>query len=69
MHDGLPVSTFIISVGTQVVLKAAKRVPGTTAVKAAGSIAEVLEAPASNDRPYLVRFVDGTTLHRRLAAE
>jgi predicted nucleotidyltransferase len=49
-------------VGTQVVLRAAKRVPGGDIVKPAGSIAEVLEAPSSNRRPYLVRFLDGTTL-------
>ena len=42
--DRLP--TFIISVGTQVVLKSAKRVPGTDLVKPVGSVAEVLEAPA-----------------------
>jgi predicted nucleotidyltransferase len=54
--------TFIISVGTQVVLKTAKRLPGADVVKPAGSVAEVVEAPASNHRPYLVRFVDGTEL-------
>jgi predicted nucleotidyltransferase len=57
---GLP--TFLISVGTQVVLKAAKAVPGSDQVKPPGSVAEVLESPASNNRPYLVRFLDGTTL-------
>ncbi|HZT80264.1 MAG TPA: nucleotidyltransferase domain-containing protein [Gemmataceae bacterium] len=61
-HAADPLPTFIIPVGTQVVLKAAKRVPGTDLVKPAGSVAEVLEAPANNSRPYLVRFVDGTTL-------
>jgi predicted nucleotidyltransferase len=60
--DGDALPTFIISVGTQVVLKTAKTVPGTDGVKPAGSVAEVLEAPASNNRPYLVRFVDGVTL-------
>lgn len=54
--------TFIISVGTQVVLKADRQVPGSEEVKPAGSVAEVLEAPESNRRPYLIRFVDGTTL-------
>jgi predicted nucleotidyltransferase len=58
--DDLP--TFIISVGTQVVLKAAKRVPGTDTVHPVGSVAEVLEAPANNRRPYRVRFVDGSTV-------
>jgi hypothetical protein len=60
--DGLRLSDFIISVGTQVVLRSAKRVPGADEVKPAGSVAEVLEAPATNSRPYLVRFLDGRTL-------
>ncbi len=60
---GLP--SFIIPVGTQVVLKGDRRVPGGGAVKPAGSVAEVIEAPASNDRAYLVRFVDGVTLRAR----
>lgn len=55
-------SSFLIPVGTQVVLKAARRLPGTETVKAAGSVAEVLETPANNQRPYLVRFLDGATL-------
>jgi predicted nucleotidyltransferase len=57
-----PLPTFIIPVGTQVVLKAARRVPGGDDVKPKGSVGEVLESPASNDRPYLVRFVDGVTM-------
>lgn len=68
--DRLP--TFIISVGTQVVLKSAKRVPGTdivkpVVVKPVGSVAEVLEAPASNSRPYRIRFVDGATMRVKFA--
>jgi hypothetical protein len=59
--------TFIISVGTQVVLKSAKRVPNTATIKPVGSVAEVLEAPASNSRPYLIRFVDGTTMRVKFA--
>lgn len=54
--------TFIIPVGTQVVLKTAKRIPGSDLFKPPGSVAEVLEAPAGNRRPYRIRFVDGTTL-------
>src|SRR6516165_5429187 len=54
--------TFIIPVGTQVVLKTAKRVPGGDRVLPAGSVAEVLEAPTNNARPYAVRFLDGTEL-------
>lgn len=54
--------SFLIPPGTHVVLRADKRLPGTDAVQPAGSVAEVVTAPASNDRPYLVRFLDGTTL-------
>jgi hypothetical protein len=64
-QDRLP--TFIISVGTQVALTSAERVPGTDSVKPVGSIAEVLEAPASNSRPYRVRFVDGVTMRFKFA--
>jgi hypothetical protein len=60
MAGDLP--TFLIPVGTQVVLRAAKRVPGGERVLPAGSVAEVLEAPTSNARPYRVRFLDGTAL-------
>jgi predicted nucleotidyltransferase len=58
-------ATFLIPVGTQVVLRAARRLPGTEEVKPAGSVAEVLEAPSSNRRAYLLRFVDGSTLRAR----
>lgn len=56
--DNLP-PNFLIPVGTQVVLRYARRVPGTEATKPAGTVGEVVEAPDSNDRPYLVRFLDG----------
>lgn len=62
-----PLPTFIIAVGTQVVLKSAKRVPNSDVVKPVGSVAEVVEAPAVNSRPYLVRFVDGVTVRARFA--
>ena len=57
--DNLP-PNFLIPVGSQVVLRYDRRVPGTDALKPAGTVGEVAEAPASNDRPYLVRFLDGT---------
>ncbi|MBY0460722.1 MAG: nucleotidyltransferase domain-containing protein, partial [Gemmataceae bacterium] len=57
--DHLP-PNFLIPVGTQVVLRYARRVPGTEDEKPAGTVGEVAEAPESNDRPYLVRFLDGT---------
>ncbi|HYH66262.1 MAG TPA: nucleotidyltransferase domain-containing protein [Urbifossiella sp.] len=60
MSDHLSPS-FLLPVGTQVVLRADRKLPGTDAVRPAGSVAEVVEAPATNDRPYVVRFVDGTT--------
>src|SRR6478752_7159626 len=58
--DNLP-PNFLIPVGTQVVLRYDRRVPGTDQVKPAGTVAEVVESPASNDRPYLVRFLDGAS--------
>ncbi|MDY3553454.1 nucleotidyltransferase domain-containing protein [Gemmata sp. JC717] len=56
--DNLP-PNFLIPVGTQVVLRYERRVPGTEQTKLAGTVGEVAEAPESNDRPYLVRFLDG----------
>ena len=59
--DRLP-PNFLIPPGTQVVLRYARRIPGTDQEKPAGSVAEVVESPATNDRAYLVRFLDGTEL-------
>ena len=56
--DNLP-PNFLIPVGSQVVLRYDRRVPGTDATKPKGTVGEVVEAPESNDRPYLVRFLDG----------
>jgi predicted nucleotidyltransferase len=58
--DNLP-PNFIIPPGTQVVLRSDRHVPGTTDVKPAGTVAEVVESPDTNDRPYLVRFLDGVS--------
>jgi predicted nucleotidyltransferase len=58
--DNLP-PNFLIPPGTQVVLRYDRRVPGTDDTKPAGTIAEVVESPDSNDRPYLVRFLDGVS--------
>src|SRR3954469_3918571 len=58
--DNLP-PNFLIPVGSQVVLRYDRRVPGTDLVKPVGTVAEVVEAPESNDRPYLVRFLDGVS--------
>ena len=58
-NDNLP-PHFLIPPGSQVVLRFARRVPGTDIEKPPGSVAEVVESPDSNDRPYLVRFLDGT---------
>ena len=53
---------FIIPVGTQVVLRSAKRIPGTDQHKPVGTVAEVLEASTNNERFYKIRFVDGVEL-------
>lgn len=54
--------SFLIPAGTQVVLRFAHAVPGAGTAKPPGSVGVVLEAPSSNERPYLVRFLDGTEL-------
>lgn len=59
--DNLP-ANFLIPVGSQVVLRYDRRVPGTDTVKPVGSVGEVIESPESNDRVYHVRFLDGTEL-------
>src|SRR5262245_14297216 len=59
--------SFLIPVGTQVVLRLDKRVPGTDVVKAAGSVAEVFESPPTNERSYRIRFVDGVELRVKFA--
>ncbi|VTU01187.1 Nucleotidyltransferase OS=Oscillatoria nigro-viridis PCC 7112 GN=Osc7112_4161 PE=4 SV=1: Nuc-transf [Gemmataceae bacterium] len=59
--DNLP-PNFLIPVGTQVVLRYARRVPGTAAEKPVGTVGEIVDAPESNDRAYLVRFLDGSEL-------
>ena len=58
--DNLP-PNFLIPVGSQVVLRYDRRVPGTDSAKPKGTVGEVVEAPESNDRPYLVRFLDGVS--------
>jgi predicted nucleotidyltransferase len=54
--------SFIISPGTQVVLKTARPLANGESFKPAGSVAIVVESPATNDTPYLVRFADGQTV-------
>ena len=44
---------------TQVVLKVAKALADGRQFKPQGSVGIVLECPADNQRPYLVRFTDG----------
>ena len=53
--------SFLLPVGTHVVLRADRKLPNSDVIRPAGSVAEVVETPATNDRPYLVRFLDGTT--------
>src|SRR5437763_495135 len=62
MPDTPELPSFIIPVGTQVVLRSDKPVPGTDEVKPAGSVARVLEAPTTHARAYKIRFIDGTEL-------
>lgn len=52
---------FVISAGTQVVLKATKTLSDSQ-FKPAGSVGVVLESPPHNAQPYLVRFTDGQTV-------
>jgi hypothetical protein len=59
--------SFIIPPGTQVVLKAAKRVPGTEHSKPSGSVAEVITSPSSNRASYVVRFADGVQLRAKFS--
>jgi hypothetical protein len=63
-HPSLRTETpsFIIPPGTQVVLKAAKKLPGSEQIKPPGSVAEVIESPASNRARYVIRFADGLSL-------
>jgi uncharacterized protein len=55
--------TFVISAGTQVVLKVAKALTDDAQFKPAGSVGVVLQSPPDNRRPYLVRFADGETVN------
>jgi hypothetical protein len=52
--------TFLISPGTQVVLKVDKPLPDGT-FRQRGSVAVVQDSPADNQDPYTVRFADGQT--------
>lgn len=58
---------FMISPGTQVVVKVAKALPGGEGHKPAGSVGVVVEAPASNREPYLVQFADGVMVKAQFA--
>ena len=53
--------TFIISPGTQVVLKVDKPLPDGT-VRERGRVAVVAESPADNQYAYTLRFADGQTV-------
>ena len=53
--------TFLISPGTQVVLKVDKHLPDGT-MRQRGSIAVVAESPHDNAQPYTLRFADGQTV-------
>lgn len=53
--------TFIISPGTQVVLKVDRPLPDGT-VRQRGSVAVVAASPADNEHAYTLRFADGQTV-------
>jgi predicted nucleotidyltransferase len=53
--------TFLISPGTQVVLKVDKLLPDG-AIRQRGSVAIVAKSPTDNQFPYTVRFTDGQTI-------
>jgi hypothetical protein len=54
--------TFVISAGSQVVLKVARSLSSGEQFKPAGSVGVVLQSPPDNRQPYLVRFADGETV-------
>ena len=61
---------FVISAGTQVVLKVSKALPGGEEHKKPGSVGVVVESPPNNEHPYIVQFADGQTVkayYRELA--
>ena len=53
--------SFVISAGSQVVLKTAKALGGGEQVKPPGSVGIVLQSPPHNRDPYVVGFADGET--------
>jgi uncharacterized protein len=53
---------FVISAGTQVVLKVVRPLVDAERFKPAGSVGVVLESPANNEEAYVVRFADGETV-------
>jgi uncharacterized protein len=57
--------TFVISAGSQVVLKVAKALSHGEQIKPPGSVGVVLESPPNNNDPYIVCFADGETVKAR----
>lgn len=53
--------TFLISPGTQVVLKVDRSLPDGS-IRQRGSVAVVQESPTDNQDPYTLRFADGQTI-------
>jgi predicted nucleotidyltransferase len=54
--------SFVISAGSQVVLKVGKILPDGLEIKPPGSVGVVLQSPPNNHDPYIVRFTDGETV-------
>jgi uncharacterized protein len=53
---------FVISAGSQVVLKVSKALPDGAAYRKPGSVGVVVESPANVAGPYVVQFADGQTV-------
>ncbi len=55
--------SFVISEGTQVVLKTSKPSADGLTIKPTGSVGVILQNPATSDGAYLVRFADGKSVN------
>jgi hypothetical protein len=53
---------FVISAGSQVVLKVSKALPDGVAYRKPGSVGVVVESPPNSAGPYVVQFTDGQTV-------
>ncbi len=56
---------FVISAGTQVVLKVSKALPGGESFRKPGCVGVIVESPSCNEGAYSVQFADGQTVKAR----